>query len=105
MDPGSRIVFRSDKSIKLTIKELQVGTGTLRSNRLEKKSLLKSVLSKNKMERGYLDAITGICDESKVHVTRWKDHHAVVTLASTLVRQHPIGKKYTLAKQLKNIFM
>ena len=75
------------------------GTGTLRSNRLEESCPLKSVPCMDKLERGHVDAVTGMSDATKINVTRWKDN-AVVTTASTLLGEKPLGKAKRWSKQL-----
>lgn len=93
-------LFTSFPLLKELVKHGYNGTGTLRSNRLEKSCPLKSVASMDKLERGCIDAVTGICGEAKINTTRWKDN-AVVTIASTLLREDPIGKVKRWSKQLK----
>ena len=75
------------------------GTGTLRSNRLEKSCPLKSVPCMDKLERGHVDAVMGMSDATKINVTRWKDN-AVITTASTLLGEKPLGKAKHWSKQL-----
>ncbi|XP_068240926.1 piggyBac transposable element-derived protein 3-like [Palaemon carinicauda] len=67
------------------------GTGTIRSNRLDKSCPVSSVEMINKKERGYHSSATGIVEASEVTVSRWKDN-AVVTVASTLLGKSPVGK-------------
>lgn len=67
------------------------GTGTLRANRLDKSCPLKSQSSIDKSGRGCFHSVTGVMDDTQVNVTRWKDN-AVVTAASTLLRENPVGE-------------
>ena len=67
------------------------GTGTIRSNRLDKTCPVLSVEVMSKKERGYHSSISGILGEREVTVTRWNDN-AVVTVASTLLGENPKGK-------------
>ena len=71
---------------------------TLRSNRLEKNCQIKSVICMDKSDRGSYDAVTSKREDIEINITRWKDN-AVVTMASTCLREDPIGKVRRWSKQ------
>ena len=52
----------------------------------------------DKLERGSYDAVTGTLDDTKIKVTRWKDN-AVVTVASTLLGESPVGNANRWSKK------
>lgn len=67
------------------------GTGTIRKDRVDETCPISSTAEMSKTERGTSSSAVGKIDSGEIVVTRWQDN-AVVTVASTLHGQPPIGK-------------
>ena len=66
------------------------GTGTMRDNRIDKKSPLLSKFSVNKKPRGYAQTISASVNDKKLFLTMWKDN-SVITVASSSYSSMPMG--------------
>ena len=78
-------------------------TGTLRPNRLDASCPIPSIATSDKKDRGFSGSVTCTVGSSTIMVTRWK-YNTVVTVASTVHGQNPIGKaKRWLKKETKYV--
>lgn len=76
-------------------------TGTVRSNRVGQGCpLMNSAVIDKRKVRGYMQTATARTKNNKISLTRWKDN-AVVTVASTLYGQSPIGTSSRWSKAEK----